>query len=431
MRWSLVAALLISGAHAFGVPAAARMPLSAVATTRSGLPCAPDRRHAVVLAVLAEDLRRPPPTPEAPLEAQTLLFLVGAAALWGTYPTIVKLLFAAGPALDPSIVVLVRFLIMAPVGVGALLATTPRFTLARRYVTAQAAASSMPWPEQIQRRVPASVYLAALELGVLGGTGTFLQTLSLSMIPALTAAVLYSTVNIITPALASVAGANDSERQVGARTWAGCLLGLVASCWSLIPDEMLLPATLPTSIGTGEAVMLGASGCYAASKVRLSSHLRYHNPDEIAVGRLVAQAGCAAAGLGLIDETSAVHELLPEQVGGLGEPVEVVLGQLVGWASALSPQQLGLLLASSLLSGAGATWFQSKGQQKASAPKAQLWFAMTPVFGALWAFLILGEQFTYHEVSGAVLLIAAIYLSIPRDDVDLPPPAPPAPPAAT
>ena len=32
---------------------------------------------------------------------------------------------------------------------------------------------------------------------------------------------------------------------------------------------------------------------------------------------------------------------------------------------------LGLLLASSLLSGAGATWFQSNGQRKASAPKAR------------------------------------------------------------
>ena len=125
---------------------------------------------------------------------------------------------------------------------------------------------------------------------------------------------------------------------------------------------------------------------------------------------------CIRDSLGLIDETMAVHELLPETVGGLGEPVEAVFGELVAWASALTPQQLGLLLASSLLSGAGATWFQSNGQRKASAPKAQLWFAMTPVFGAFWAFVFLGEQFTYHEISGAVLLISAIALSVPRPD---------------
>jgi len=150
--------------------------------------------------------------------------------------------------------------------------------------------------------------------------------------------------------------------------------------------------------------------------VRLSSHLRYHSADEMAVGRLVAQAGCALAGLGLIDKTMAVRELLPAEVGGMARPVDAVFGELVAWASMLTPQQLGLLLASSLLSGAGATWFQSNGQRKASAPKAQLWFAMTPVFGAFWAFVILGEQFTYHQISGAVALIGAIVLSIPRPE---------------
>ena len=44
--------------------------------------------------------------------------------------------------------------------------------------------------------------------------------------------------------------------------------------------------------------------------MRLSSHLRYHSADEMAVGRLVAQAGCALAGLGLIDKTMAVREAL-------------------------------------------------------------------------------------------------------------------------
>uniref|UniRef100_A0A6V2VYF5 EamA domain-containing protein n=1 Tax=Emiliania huxleyi TaxID=2903 RepID=A0A6V2VYF5_EMIHU len=203
---------------------------------------------------------------DSALDLQTLSFLVGAAALWGTYPTCVKLLYSAGPPLDPSIVVLLRFIIMAAVSCSALFATTPRFTLLRRYVTA-AEAASMAWSEQLERRVPASVYVAALELGILGGLGTFLQTLSLSQIPALTAAVLYSTVNVITPALAALAGANAQEREVSARTWAGCALGLIASCWALVPDVGLLPQSLPASVGGGEGTMLAASFCYAASKV--------------------------------------------------------------------------------------------------------------------------------------------------------------------
>ena len=96
-------------------------------------------------------------TTPTPLDFDTLTYLLGAAALWGTYPTIVKLLYASGPALDPSIVVLLRFFIMAAVGVGTLVATTPKYTLLRRYVRAERAADALTWSEQVERRVPGSV----------------------------------------------------------------------------------------------------------------------------------------------------------------------------------------------------------------------------------------------------------------------------------
>ena len=53
------------------------------------------------------------------------------------------------------------------------------------------------------------------------------------------------------------------------------------------------------------------------------------------------------------------------------------------------------------------------------APKAQLWFATTPIFGALWAFAILGEQCSYHQLTGAAGLLAAIYLSLPPEGEDV------------
>jgi len=43
--------------------------------------------------------------PDGAPDARSLAFLLGAAALWGTYPTCVKLLYAAGPAVDPAVVV--------------------------------------------------------------------------------------------------------------------------------------------------------------------------------------------------------------------------------------------------------------------------------------------------------------------------------------
>eukprot|EP00588_Corethron_pennatum_P006785 CAMPEP_0194283232 /NCGR_PEP_ID=MMETSP0169-20130528/24917_1 /TAXON_ID=218684 /ORGANISM="Corethron pennatum, Strain L29A3" /LENGTH=428 /DNA_ID=CAMNT_0039028785 /DNA_START=36 /DNA_END=1322 /DNA_ORIENTATION=- len=353
--------------------------------------------------------------PDAPPDAKSLGYLLGAAALWGTYPTCVKLLYASGPAIDPTIVVLARFLIMAGIALTALAATRRDGDRAGDTMVSTPS-RQMPWEawdDQLSRRVPSSIYVAALELGLLGGLGTLCQTVSLSQISALTAAVLYSTVNVFTPAAAAVAGATPSERNVGARTWGGCLLALFASAWALIPDTAGASLALPPApfFGGAEGIMLLSALFYAATKVRLSSHLKIHGADELATGRLVAQAGCAAAGLGLADETSAVHELLPTNVGGLGETISQVTEEFEAWTAAIQPAQLALILASAVLSGVAATWFQSKGQERGSAPKAQVWFALTPLFSAFWAYLILGDAISYHQLSGAGILLFAIFYS--------------------
>mmetsp|Transcript_34413 Transcript_34413/g.67717 ORF Transcript_34413/g.67717 Transcript_34413/m.67717 type:complete len:425 (+) Transcript_34413:213-1487(+) len=380
-------------------------------------PAYPACRSATVLRI-ASGIRAAGPEkpgggdPDAPPDAKSLGYLLGAAALWGTYPTCVKLLYASGPAIDPTIVVLARFLIMAGIALTALAATRRDGDRAGE-TSMMTSSRPMPWDDQLERRVPSSIYVAALELGLLGGLGTLCQTVSLSQISALTAAVLYSTVNVFTPAAAAVAGATPSERNVGARTWGGCLLALFASAWALIPDTAGASLALPPApfFGGAEGVMLLSALFYAATKVRLSSHLKVHGADELATGRLVAQAGCAAAGLGLADETSAVHELLPTNVGGLGETLSQVTEEFGAWTAAIQPAQLALILASAVLSGVAATWFQSKGQERGSAPKAQVWFALTPLFSAFWAYLILGDAISYHQLSGAGILLFAIFYS--------------------
>ena len=184
-RGLLACCAVLTGAHAFTPPAERpwlRVPASP--TTRgSGANSVHVDRHArrqsssaprTVLNVIASSPEEDAQV-EPPLDPSTLGFLLGAAALWGTYPTCVKLLYSSGPPVDPSIVVLLRFFIMAGVGVAALLATTPTFTLLRRYKTAQRDTMALAWEDQLARRVPSSVYLAALELGILGGLGKCCQ----------------------------------------------------------------------------------------------------------------------------------------------------------------------------------------------------------------------------------------------------------------
>ena len=161
-------------------------------------------------------------------------------------------------------------------------------------------------------------------------------------------------------------------------------------------------------MGPDELSVLAAAFFFAASKVRLSSHLKVHGADVLTTGRIVAQAGLAAAGLGLLDETNLVHELLPSQQGGMGMSIVQVLGQAEGWITGVSAQQIFWIVSSSLLSGACALWCQGRGQSAVSAPRAQLFFSTSPLFAALWALLLLQEPITNHELVGGAALVLGL-----------------------
>lgn len=190
--------------------------------------------------------------------------------------------------------------------------------------------------------------------------------------------------------------------------------------FALLPDETAGASTLSLlpSVGAGEAAILVAAFFFAAAKVRLSSHLKVHSPDELTVGRLVGQAGLAAAGLGLLDETAAVHELLPSQQGGMGLSLPEVLMQAEAWVGGLSLQQAWWIVASAMLSGACALWCQSKGQYVVPAPRAQLYFSTSPLFGALWAALLLQEQISRHEIVGGGILLLGLVAAARAGEAD-------------
>ena len=390
------------------------------------------RAHTPLLTVQAQPPRRgadlrqaPPPQPQSPLASAG--FLLGAAALWGTYPSTIKCFFnSPGSAISPGEVTLLRFLVMA-------LASTAAYLFAGGDVAAReakecvldgdACSPDAPWREQFERRVPSSVYLAAGELGAIGLAGSYCNTVGLAQISGLTGAILLTFLNIFVPLIGAVAGATEEERSVDSSTWLASSVALAASIYALRPDtpagaaaaaavgggdgswfaDLVLP-----SIGSSELAVLAAAFFFAASKVRLSSHLKVHGADLLVTGRIVAQAGLAAAGLGLLDETNLVHELLPSQQGGMGMDIVQVIGQAEGWITGVSPQQIFWIVSSALLSGAAALWCQGRGQSAVSAPRAQLFFSTSPLFAALWALLLLQEPITNHELVGGAALVLGL-----------------------
>ena len=225
-----------------------------------------------------------------------VVFLLGASALWGTYPSTIKCLFSApGAAITPPEVTLLRFLVMASFSAAAFSVAQSRGKLAGGDDEAMRAAFSLgddaaapSFRDQLERRVPSSIYVAAAELGALGLAGTLCNTAGLAQIPALTGAVLLTFLNVFVPLIGASLGATEAERDVDRTTWLCSGVALAASIYALIPDtpgQVSLP-----NLGGGELSVLTAAFFFAAAKVRLSSHLKVHSADALTTGRLVAQA---------------------------------------------------------------------------------------------------------------------------------------------
>lgn len=230
-----------------------------------------------------------PQQEEEPIPA--VVFLLGASALWGTYPSTIKCLFSApGAAISPPEVTLLRFIVMASFSAAAFSVSrpTPTSDESSTPATMRSENAALSFRDQLERRVPSSVYVAASELGALGLAGTLCNTVGLAQIPALTGAVLLTFLNVFVPLIGATLGATEAERDVDRTTWLCSGVALVASIYALLPDtpgQVSLP-----SLGGGELSVLAAAFFFAAAKVRLSSHLKLHSADALTTGRLVAQA---------------------------------------------------------------------------------------------------------------------------------------------
>ena len=376
----------------------------------------PPLRTAVVVA--AEPVGLPP---GGMLKAR--LALVGTTALWGLYPTSIKLLYAAdGALLSPTTIIVARFAIMAAAAQFVL--AQPADDAAEAEGTAEAPkprrssgdccdeplfSNAVAAPDDISSGGSggSGFWRRAWELGLWGCVGTSLTSIGLSELPAIRVTLLLATVNLLTPAFAAVLGTTEAQRRITPRTWLACALCLFSTVLAVVGGDAVAfvtnaggaaaslattagAASMSASMGGGgglfspaDALMLAASCAYAICKVRLGSFVQSSCggksacAQKLAAGRLQTQAvfagvGALATTLGLGGGGGgggalAAGAAAAGGVGGVGGfggiHLESVLGGVLGWAAQLTPVQGALLLASALVPGVGATLLQAEGQR--------------------------------------------------------------------
>jgi len=283
---------------------------------------------------------------------------------------------SAGGSIDAALVTNIRFLMMA--------ALTAPFLPRGGVFQAPGPANAVGAPEVN----PSALGTAALEIGLWQALGTFFNTWGIENTTAIRAALLFSTVNIMTPTLSALFGDTEEDRRVSAQTWFSCFL---CFCATLYATSGSGPGDATAGLQSGDVGVLAAAFCFAALKVRIAPKARVFPAEMLAAGRLLVSAVLAITAFAVALAAGEKAEVL--------DPV-----------SNFSSETWLLLLVSAIVPGVSASILQAKGQKEVPPAQAQVIYAGVPVFAAIFQLLLLKDSVVQDRelVAGAVIVCASL-----------------------
>lgn len=234
--------------------------------------------------------------------------------------------------------------------------------LALRFAIAATAAGVL-WARRLDRRS----IRAGLGIGLLLAAGYLLQTLGLRLTTATSAGLITGLFVIVGPVAARVLY-RTALPPIAVAAVAVSLIGMT-----------LLTGRLPTSLETGDLLILGCAVAFGAHIAVLSRHAPRHDPLALGAAQMAA---CALAFLALWPAVGTV-ELPPPGV----------------WPA---------LLATGLLASAFAYAIQTAAQRHLSAVQTSLILACEPLFAGLFGYLLAGDRLTPIQLTGGALILAAL-----------------------
>lgn len=310
------------------------------------------------------------------------LILLLTAACWATYPVAIKLLvIAAGKALDPALVTVIRFTLNACFGLFLL----PQELLP--WSRSRTGASAEPSLDV------GALAFASFEISAWGIGGTLFNTWGIEHTSAIRAALLLSSINILTPLLSALIGSSPQDRTVSIRTWLGCVLAFVATAYATVD----FTGDMAGRLGEGDLAILGSAFCYSTLKVRLASKARAFEGESLAAGRLIAGAVLSW----VVFLTSYTFS------GQTDWQNDILQLPTAAWT---------VLLLSSFIPGVVATVLQIRGQRVVPPAQAQTIYAAVPLFAGIYDVVFLADTLEQREVVAGVAILVAATLSATSDE---------------
>ena len=210
-------------------------------------------------------------------------------------------------------------------------------------------------------------WLVGLELGALSFIGYATQTIGLLYTTAGRSAFITALSVVLVPLIAGLLG-----RKVRPLVWLGALA-------SFVGVGLLAYDGSPPNVG--DFWTLATAVTYAFYILALERHVRDHNPLALTFTQLVWLTVFVAA-----------WSLLSGDLAQLAATP-------IPWAAILY-----LTIAATALT----TWLMAVGQRDVSAPEAAIVYSMEPVWAAIFAYVVLGEQLGLQGWLGGLLVVLAV-----------------------
>lgn len=295
------------------------------------------------------------------------LSLNACTILWGTQHAIIKGLVAATP--NPVLINALRFSAAAVLTSG--VTAVSHYCLA---ICSAADGDSRSAPATNTRSGWCGLFLGAAELAVWQTLGFTLQTIGLQFTTASRSAFLLYLNATFVPVVATLLG----EQGIGLRTWLAVFIA-VAGTLLLVNDG--------GSPNVGDLWSVGAAMASAMFIVRLSRVGRSRDPAQLSA---VTQF-CTSLGCWTLATLASAH-------AGLDV-----------WAQAanLVREHWARLAYLSVVVSAIASWLQAMGQQSVPPSEAAVIYCLDPVWGAFFAWVLLGETLHMLGWVGVTLVVLA------------------------
>jgi len=241
---------------------------------------------------------------------------------------------------------------------------------------------------------------ASFELGLWNFLGTAFQVVGLEWTTATRGGFLLATCNVLVPLFAALSG-----QRVNPYIWLSC--GMAALGAAVLSMDHAGGDVLPgvaEKLVEGDLAVLASSVFFAVATIRLEKHAR-ENPNFLLVaGKTISMVVFALAWV-LADGESWRH------------PIESIAGPAMKWEG--DPVVWAMIAYSAVGPGGFAAWMQTIGQRQISASQAQAVYAMTPIFSAAMAPILLSDNAEtlgfYGYIGGGLLVVAGLVVGLNGD----------------